>query len=114
METARRIGPVVAEEVNEGDRHPVPREALLLIEVGVTSQRRDRRKAELYASVGAAAYWIVDVPRDVVIVHTGPRPDGTWGEVREIGLDDTLTLPGTDLTFTGARLLRRAPAKRSE
>lgn len=84
---------------------------MLLVEVGVTSQRRDRRKAQIYAAAGAPEFWIVDIPKDRITVHSGPRPDGTWANVREVGIDDTLLLPGTTTTLNAVDVLRR-PAGR--
>lgn len=68
-------------------------EAILLIEVSVTSRRVDRRKAAIYAQAAAPEYWIVDVPDRMVIVHRGPRPDGSWTEIRRVDADGTLDLP---------------------
>jgi Uma2 family endonuclease len=99
---------VVSEDVNEGSRHPIPDEAVLLIEVGVTSQRRDTRKATLYAQAGAAEYWIVDVPKTLIRVHAGPQADGTWESVRDVDLDGQLALPATDQTIDAAAVLRPA------
>ncbi len=42
-------------------RHPRGQDAWLVVEVAVSSLRRDRRKAALYARAGAPVYWIVDV-----------------------------------------------------
>ena len=52
------------------------RAALLVIEVSVTSQRRDRVKALLYAQAGVPEYWIVDIPARTVVVYTEPSDDG--------------------------------------
>ena len=97
---------VVTLAVAEQDGAPRAEQTLLLIEVAATSLPRDRRKGEIYAASGALAFWIVDVRREVVIVHAGPVTDGTWREVSEVGVDGTLDLPGTQTTVAAAAILR--------
>lgn len=48
----------------------------------------------------------MDIPREVVIVHRGAAADGSWDDVREVGIDGTLTLPGTEVTIATAAILR--------
>jgi hypothetical protein len=48
------------------------------------------------------------IPREVVTVHRGPRPDGFWRDVREVGIDGTLALAGTQVTVATAAILRPA------
>jgi Uma2 family endonuclease len=57
------------------DRHP--QRALHVIEVADSSVRLDLgRKARIYAAAGVPVYWVIDLPGDVVHVHTDPTPDG--------------------------------------
>src|SRR5271155_5012744 len=57
------------------DHHP--RTAALVVEVAVTSQRKDRgRKADVYARAGMPLYWLVDVPAKAVEVRSDPGPEG--------------------------------------
>ena len=51
----------------------VPRTAGLVIEVAVSSRRRDREKAAVYAAAGVTEYWIVDVAHSEVVVHRDPQ-----------------------------------------
>ena len=97
---------VVTGEVFEQGHRPEPDQAVLLVEAAVTSQPRDRRKGQIYAGAGAAEYWIVDIPRDVVIVHSGSKPDGTWTNVREFGIDGSVRLPATEVDLAVAAILR--------
>lgn len=63
--------------VAPGDyRDAHPRSALLIIEVAVSSQLHDRKKAVVYARAGVAEYWIVDVPRGVLERHLRPSENG--------------------------------------
>ncbi len=58
---------------NYQDRHPRPREVVILVEVCDTSQYEDRiKKLPAYAKVGIPQYWIVDLGRRVVEVYTNP------------------------------------------
>lgn len=86
-------------------RWPRADELLLLIEVAVTSHRLERHKAGLYANAGAPVYWLVDVPARRVIVHTGPTPDGTWRDVREIPEGGVLDLPTLDASVRVSEVL---------
>jgi Uma2 family endonuclease len=52
------------------------RTALLVVEVCLTSQQRDRMKALLYARAGVGEYWMIDVPARQVLVHREPAQTG--------------------------------------
>lgn len=71
-----------------------PARAHLIIEVAVTSQRRDRgTKADVYARADVAAYWLVDVPAETVTVFADAA-DGRWATVTTHGRDAVLAVPG--------------------
>ena len=54
-----------------------PHEALLTIEVAVTSHKKDRgKKARIYAQNGVPTYWLVDIPGHTVEVRSDPGPKG--------------------------------------
>ena len=93
-------------EVAGLDRHPRADEATLIVEVSDTSVRRDIRKGAIYAAAGAPEFWRVEIPRRVVVVHRLPQADGTWREVTEVGVDDTLPLPGIGGGIDVATFLR--------
>jgi Uma2 family endonuclease len=60
-----------------GKRHPGPEDIAVLIEVAVSTIRRDRgEKQTLYAASGIPVYWIVNLNNRQVEVYTGPGPDG--------------------------------------
>ena len=53
------------------------RTALLVVEVAVTSHKKDRgSKAEVYARAEVPTYWLVDVPGRAVEVRTDPGNRG--------------------------------------
>ncbi|HTW85382.1 MAG TPA: Uma2 family endonuclease [Candidatus Sulfotelmatobacter sp.] len=57
--------------------HPTPADALLVVEVAVTSVRYDRGpKLEAYASGGVREYWIVDVAHRRVELYLDPAANG--------------------------------------
>jgi Uma2 family endonuclease len=63
------------------DRHPGPKDVLLLIEVSDTTLRFDlNTKADLYARAEIREYWIIDILGRQVFVHRQPSPEG-YGEV---------------------------------
>jgi Uma2 family endonuclease len=76
---------VRAEDEASDERHPAT--ALLVIEVAEESLSKDRGiKAQLYARAGIPEYWIVNLPRQTVEVHTSPdSEEGRYGTVRTYG-----------------------------
>ena len=59
------------------ERHPVPEDVLLLIEVSDRTIGYDRRvKLPLYALHRVPEVWIVDLDRGIIRVHRDPTPDG--------------------------------------
>lgn len=55
------------------DRHPMPEEVHLLIEVSYSSGDFDRtEKQQLYVASNICEYWQVDVPLQAVLVHRDP------------------------------------------
>ncbi len=72
-------------------RHP--RTALLVVEVAVTSHKKDRgEKAGLYAGAPIPTYWLVDVPARVVEVRSSPGPKG-YGRCELYGVGDVVPSP---------------------
>src|SRR4051812_35433459 len=67
-----------------------PEEAWLLVEVAISSLRKDRKiKAPLYAERGVPEYWIVDVDGGAVEVHTKPI-EGRYESVRRHAKGETI------------------------
>jgi Uma2 family endonuclease len=59
------------------DRHPVPADVLLLIEVADSSRDFDlRRKGPTYARAAVREYWVVDVVERRLFVHREPSAAG--------------------------------------
>lgn len=80
-------------------RHRHPERALLVIEVADTTVSLDLgRKARIYAAAGVPVYWVIDVNRDVVHVHTDPAA-GTYATVTRHGADDPLDACGVTVTL---------------
>jgi Uma2 family endonuclease len=58
----------------DGKRHPRPAEILLLIEVSDSTLKYDRDvKIPLYAEAEIAEVWIINLPSEIVEVHTKPK-----------------------------------------
>lgn len=93
----------LAEDDREADRPPAT--ARLVVEVAISSHALDVRKAAAYASAGVDRYWIVDLPRAVVLEHTAPEAD-SFGLVRRLTGDDVLDAGVPEIpTTTVAALL---------
>ena len=75
-------------------RHPSGADAALLIEVTLSSERMDRRKAGIYAAAGAAVYWRLDLPRRQLEVHESPDAQGTYQMVRVLDEAAQVAFPG--------------------
>ena len=72
------------------DRHPVPDDILLVVEVADSSLRYDRlEKVPRYGAAGVPETWLVDVAARAVTVYTEPGPDG-YGSARERRGSDVL------------------------
>ena len=55
------------------ERHPVPSEVFLVIEVAATSLEEDRRlKIPLYAAAGIIEFWIVNLVEDQIEIYREP------------------------------------------
>lgn len=72
-------------------RHPLPADIHLLIEVAESSIQIDREiKTPLYAAAGIPELWIVDLPAERISVLRQPGPAG-FDERIELGRGDRLT-----------------------
>ena len=57
----------------DGKRHPRPEEVILLVEVSDSTVKYDRdKKLPLYAEAGIPEVWIVNLPNEIVEIHTQP------------------------------------------
>lgn len=90
-------GPLQVDDISEPEPDlailPLPRyrgvgktgDALLVIEVAESSLRFDLgEKARRYAAAGYPEYWVIDCVARVLIRHTEPSPDGTWGSIERL------------------------------
>ncbi|MEX2171284.1 MAG: Uma2 family endonuclease [Pirellulales bacterium] len=87
------------------DALPVPDNVELLIEVAESSWDRDSKvKLPVYATAGIADYWIVDIARELLIVHRSPEGN-RYSDFRELRPGDIivpLALP--DFTLDVSRV----------
>jgi Uma2 family endonuclease len=62
-----------------------PQHCHLVVEVSDTSRTKDLGlKARLYAEMGVPDYWVVDLAKNVIVVHRAPA-DGRYDDVRPAG-----------------------------
>ncbi len=80
----------VVEPVERRREHPST--ALLVVEVAVSSVRKDMEvKAAIYAEASVVEYWVIDVSREKVVRFLEPR-GGVYSEVSEHGRGEGLAL----------------------
>lgn len=71
-----------------GSGHPKPEDVLLLIEVADSTVRSDRYdKVPKYGAAGIPETWLVDLPHEMVLVHTEPQAEG-YGALRTLRKGD--------------------------
>ena len=81
----------------EAPRPYHPGSAALMIEVAVSSQRRDLRvKPRIYARAGIPLYWVIDLDKRRAIVHEEPGPE-RYGRVEIVGADGVLVADHLEL-----------------
>jgi len=85
-------------------RHPSGPETLLVVELSWSSQRRDRRKASIYAAGGVDVYWILDLETRRLEVRTAPVDDA-YQVTQLLGEDDVIDLPESEHRWTVRDLL---------
>lgn len=97
--------------VRRGDysqRHPLPQETLLIIEVSDSSLAFDTdEKAALYAEAGIREYWVVDVQDESLIVHRDPSPQG-YANISTHQLNDAIHPGACPAIFLSPAALFRA------
>lgn len=81
-------------------RHPEPKDVLLLIEVADDSLKYDLgEKASLYAEAGIEDYWVIDLRQQAIHVHRQPQ-SRRYSEVTIVQDDE----PAQSLRFPQATL----------
>lgn len=84
--------------------HPLGADAILVVEVSVSTLERDHRKASVYGRAGVPVLWILDVEGRRLEVHTDPGPEG-YGVVTLLSEHKDVSVPETDLRWKIADLL---------
>lgn len=70
---------VRGDESTYANRHPIPADFGIAIEVAESSLRGDRTdRLDIYAAAGVPEYWIVNLVDGQVEVYTRPQPEGTY------------------------------------
>ncbi len=80
------------EEGTYDNRHPVPTDIGVLMEVGDSTVISDRRyKGELYAKAKIPEFWLINLVDRKIEVHTKPR-SGKYQKVVEYDVNETVPL----------------------
>jgi Uma2 family endonuclease len=90
-------------------RHPTGRDAILIVELALTSQRIDRRKAAIYAAAGVEVYWLLDLVARRLEVRTVPE-SGAYQITRVLSEDDVVELPESTERWVVRELLPESAA----
>jgi len=70
------------------DRHPIPEDVYLLIEVAASTLSYDRnRKVKVYAKANIPEYWVIDVNQRQLVVFRDPQGD-TYQVEQVLGMTD--------------------------
>lgn len=95
----------------DDDNEDHPSRAFCVIEVAVTSQRRDRMKVRIYADNGVPQLILIDVPRREARVYREPR-DGEYGRIETLREGQRLVIDAfPDVGFDLAEVLPKAPSQ---
>lgn len=84
--------------------HPTGADVVLVMEVSVTTLHEDRAKAAVYARGGVPEYWLVAPEAELVEVHRGSRPDGSYRK-QSYGPGDLIPWPRREDAVDAAELL---------
>ena len=87
-------------------RHPAGSDAVLVVELAKTSQKRDRAKIAVYARAGVGTYWLLDLEARRLTVHR--EPDVTteqYMQVLTLTEDREVELPEIETRWLVASLL---------
>lgn len=86
------IALVIIDERDYYDRHPIPNEVFLVVEVADSTLSFDLgTKAQVYAQAGISEYWVIDIKQQQVIVHRLPSIGGYQSK--------TVVMVGTQLSL---------------
>ncbi len=85
---------------NYKEKHPIPEDILLLIEVAHTYLQVDREiKLPLYASFHIPCVWLIDIEKKEISIHTQPNNDG-YAHIEIISLHKNEQISFSKPTFS--------------
>ena len=81
---------VTGKEGDYDERHPTPKEVILLVEISDTTAAYDLGdKSQFYAQSGIVDYWVVALAKRQIVIHRDPSPDG-YRSVTIVGMEESL------------------------
>lgn len=88
---------------------PQAEDCALLVEVADSSAAFDlKRKSRIYAESKIPEYWVLDLPKNRVVVHRRPRA-GEYQDIVEYGIQASFTSPVFEGRTIAAKDLLQAP-----
>jgi Uma2 family endonuclease len=82
-------------------RHPLPEDVLLIIEILDSTLRKDKtRKLTLYASVGIPEYWILNLKKMMLEVNRVPdKTEARYREVKLLAVSESASFGGCEVAW---------------
>jgi Uma2 family endonuclease len=72
------------------ERHPLPEDILLLIEVSDSTLKYDREiKKTLYAEAGILEFWLINLTENTIECHSLPK-NGGYRLIKTVGIGETI------------------------
>jgi Uma2 family endonuclease len=88
---------------------PQAEDCALLVEVSDSTSAFDRKtKSRLYAEARIPEYWVLDLPKDRVLVHRRPKA-GEYQDIVEYGVQASFASPVFEGRTIAVRDLLQAP-----
>lgn len=84
--------------------HPTGEDALLVVEIAMTSQAVDQMKARVYAAAGVPEYWLLDLAARCLHVHRELSASG-YAAVTTLREGEIVSPPGRALRWRVSELL---------
>lgn len=87
------------------ERHPLPEEVILIVEVADTTLIKDRDvKLPLYAEAGVGEYWIIDLENQQISVYTQAKSE-TYGLMKRHLPGDSIHVPALGIEIEVSDIL---------
>jgi len=94
-------------------KRPTAKDIALVIEVSSTSRPKDKKRAVLFAKLGIAEYWLVDLTARCVLTYDDPRGEGDaarYRSTRQFARNETIASTSVNELTIGTDFLLQLAA----